>query len=74
MAKDKKVSLLFYFSKRFYAIIVLVLIWRGIWYLLDGLDERFWGGSHLWSAGFGIIIGFFLLYLLEKNSNQIENF
>ncbi len=39
-----------YFAKNFSIVIGLVLIWRGIWYVLDGFDKWIFGGSHWWTA------------------------
>jgi len=48
------------------------LIWRGIWYILDGIDKLFFGGSHAWTALGGIIIGLMVLYLPDKDLKEIE--
>ncbi len=51
----------------------LVLIWRGIWYILDGLDKYLWGDpSHLGSAIVGIILGVLILYLPHHNLKALE--
>ena len=61
-----------YLIKNLGIVLGLVLIWRGIWYALDWLDWRFLGGSHIWSALGGIIIGFMLLYFPDKDLRNIE--
>lgn len=53
-------------------VIGIVLVWRGIWYALDKLDEYLFGGSHAWTAITGIIIGLIILYLPNKNLKEIE--
>jgi hypothetical protein len=53
-------------------VIGLVLIWRGIWYVLDELDTLIFGGSHVWTALGGIIIGLLILYLPDKDLKEIE--
>lgn len=50
----------------------LVLIWRGIWYILDGLDKAFFSGSHGWTAASGIVLGLIILYLPDKDLKEIE--
>lgn len=60
-----------YFAKNFSIVIGLVLIWRGIWYVLDGLDKWIFGGSHTWTALGGIIIGLIILYLPDKDLKEI---
>lgn len=64
----KKIS---YFIKNIATVFGLVLVWRGAWYVLDGLDEVLLGGSHVWSAILGIIIGIAVLYLPDKDLKEI---
>jgi hypothetical protein len=71
MLKKKKITLA-YFAKNITTIIGLVLIWRGIWYVLDGLDELFFGGSHIFTALGGIALGLIILYLPDKDLKEIE--
>jgi len=71
MNKIKNVTLA-YFIKNISIVIGLVLIWRGIWYVLDGLDVFFFGGSHTWTAIGGIITGLLILYLPDKDLKEIE--
>lgn len=61
-----------YLAKNISIVIALVLIWRGIWYVLDGLDKWLFDGSHTWTALVGIIVGFIILYLPDKNLKEIE--
>ena len=61
-----------YFAKNIFIVIGLVLIWRGIWYVLDGLDIWFFEGSHIWTAVGGIIVGLLILYLPDKDLKEIE--
>ena len=39
-----------YLVKNISVAIGIVLIWRGIWYLLDGVDKWLFNGSHNWTA------------------------
>ena len=68
----KKRNLLVYFTKNIGIVISLVLVWRGIWYVLDYLDLRIFGGSHIWTALGGIILGVALLYLPDHDLKEIE--
>ena len=68
----KKRNLELYFLKNFAIVVALVLIWRGIWYLTDGIDKLLFGGEHIYSAIGGIIIGLILLYLPDKDLKEIE--
>ncbi|OGI73012.1 hypothetical protein A2737_02330 [Candidatus Nomurabacteria bacterium RIFCSPHIGHO2_01_FULL_41_71] len=61
-----------YLAKNISVVIGLVLIWRGIWYVLDGLDKLIFDGSHIWSAFGGIILGLIILYLPDKDLKEIE--
>lgn len=61
-----------YLAKNISIIIGLVLVWRGIWYVLDGLDVWVFGGSHAWTGLGGIIIGLIILYIPDKDLKEIE--
>lgn len=68
----KRISLVTYFLKNMSIVVGLVLIWRGIWYVLDALDLMFLGGSHLLSATLGIIAGLIILYLPDHDLKEIQ--
>ncbi len=72
MENKKPKNLIFYFAKNMTIVISLVLIWRGIWYVLDKLDLIFFDGSHLWTALGGIVVGLLLFYLPDKDLKEIE--
>ena len=61
-----------YFAKNIAVAIGLVLIWRGMWYLLDALDLWLFDGNHLVSTIGGIVGGFMILYLPDKDLKEIE--
>ncbi|OGE84632.1 MAG: hypothetical protein A3J48_03555 [Candidatus Doudnabacteria bacterium RIFCSPHIGHO2_02_FULL_46_11] len=61
-----------YLAKNISIVIGLVLIWRGIWYALDGLDKWIFSDSHIWTALGGIVIGLLVLYLPDKDLKEIE--
>jgi len=71
MANQNTLSLR-YFAGNLSIVIGLVLIWRGIWYVLDGLDFIFFAGNHLWSAIGGIALGLLILYLPDKDLKEIQ--
>jgi hypothetical protein len=60
-----------YFARNISIVIGLVLIWRGIWYVLDGFDKWLFGSSPVWTALGGIIIGLFILYIPDKDLKEI---
>ena len=61
-----------YFAQNLFIVIGIILIWRGIWYVLDELDKLLFGGSHIWTALMGIILGFFIIYLPDRDLKEIE--
>lgn len=61
-----------YLTKNISTVIGLVLVWRGIWYVLDGFDYFLFGGSHAWSAFFSVLIGLLILYLPDRDLKEIE--
>lgn len=61
-----------YFTSSLLLVIGLVLIWRGVWYVLDWLDITFLGGSHVFSAVGGIVLGFLILYLPDRDLKEIR--
>lgn len=68
----KKKLTISYLIKTLSVVIGVVLVWRGIWYSLDGLDNYFFGGSHTLTAIGGIIIGLLILYIPDKDLKEIE--
>jgi len=71
MIKSKNLTLS-YFARNFSIVVGLVLIWRGIWYVLDWLDSMFFSGNHIWTALGGIILGLIILYIPDKDLKEIE--
>ncbi|MEK7612286.1 MAG: hypothetical protein AAB407_03015 [Patescibacteria group bacterium] len=68
----KKRNVFKYFADNLVIVIALVLIWRDIWLMLDGFDRMFFGGNHYFSSLGGIILGFALLYLPDKDLKEIQ--
>ena len=61
-----------YLAKNIAVVFGIVLVWRGVWHLLDELDKWIFGGSHIWTALVGIILGLIVLYLPDKDLKEIE--
>ena len=61
-----------YFTKNISIAIGIILIWRGVWVMLDLLDNLLFGGNHIATAVGGIIIGIGILYLPDHNLNALE--
>lgn len=60
-----------YFTSNISVVLGVVLIWRGIWYVLDEIDKVLFGGSHAWTALLGVIIGIVIIYVPDKNLDEI---
>jgi len=69
--EEKNTLSLRYIAKNIFIVLGLVLIWRGIWYGLDALDHFLFGGIRLWSALFGTVLGFLVLYLPDRDLKEI---
>lgn len=52
-------------------IIGAILIWRGVWILLDLFDMKFLGGGHVWSALIGIVIGVAIVLLADRDLEDV---
>lgn len=63
---------LVYFGKNLTTVVGIVLIWRGIWYLLDFVDQALFGGSRWFTALGGIAAGLLLLYLPDRDLKELE--
>ena len=72
MAGKKESSLLRYVAEHLFVVMSVVLIWRGIWYVLDAIDAIMFQGNHLYTAIGGIVIGLIVLYLPDKDLKEIE--
>ncbi|MDQ5952833.1 MAG: hypothetical protein QG551_61 [Patescibacteria group bacterium] len=70
--KKQKINL-GYFTKNLLVVVGLVLIWRGVWYILDYFDNAVMGGQHVFSALGGIILGLIILYAPDKDLKEISN-
>ena len=70
--KKQKIDLS-YFVKNLLVVVGLVLIWRGVWYVLDYFDYVVMGGQHVFSALGGIVLGLIILYAPDKDLKEISN-
>ncbi len=62
-----------YFVRSLTVVLGVVLIWRGLWYVLDEIDIFFFGGSHAASALLGIVVGVLVLYLPDHDLKELTN-
>lgn len=67
-----KGNIVAYFGKNITIVFGIVLIWRGIWELLDIADSFLFGGNHFYTAIAGIIIGLAILYFPDKDLKELE--
>ena len=68
----KHPSIILYFAKNISIVVGIVFIWRGIWYVLDGIDALLFGGSGIWTALGGIALGLLIIYVPDKDLKEIE--
>ncbi len=72
MAADFQHHPVKYIAQNIFVVLGLVLIWRGIWYVLDGIDYFIFGGSHTLSALLGIALGLFILFYPDHDLKEIQ--
>ncbi len=70
--KQAKRSLIAYFGKNLGTAVGLVIIWRGVWHILDWVDVNMLGGNILWTAIGGIVVGLAILYLPDNDLKELE--
>lgn len=61
-----------YFVKNLRTVISLVLVWRGVWYVLDAIDTAVFGGYHGWTGFLGVVIGVALMYIPDHDLKEID--
>ncbi len=61
-----------YFVRTLSIIAGLVLVWRGIWHILDVVEAKYFGGELFWTGVAGILIGVLLLYVPDRDLKEIE--
>ena len=61
-----------YFASSFATVLGLVLIWRGIWYVMDWIDTTYFGGGHEVTVIGGIVAGFLILYLPDRDLTELR--
>ena len=69
---EQRRSIIRYFGRNLGVVIGLVLIWRGIWHILDAMDIIVFNGNYLWTSIGGIILGLAILYLPDKDLKELE--
>ncbi|MBI5003691.1 hypothetical protein HZC00_01205 [Candidatus Kaiserbacteria bacterium] len=72
MTKKDRPEMFRYIKQNFMIVLGLVLIWRGIWHLLDAVDIYLLGGNPFITTVLGIFVGFALLYIPDHDLKEIE--
>lgn len=68
----RKHNLISYFARNLAIVIGLVLVWRGIWHILDVADFFFFESNPLYTAIGGIVLGLAILYFPDKDLKELE--
>lgn len=68
----KHPPILVYLAKNILMVVSLVLIWRGIWYVLDYIDLAIFNGENIYTSLGGIALGLFILYIPDKDLKELE--
>lgn len=50
----------------------VVLVWRGIWLILDSIDYWLFHGSHLLTGIFGVCAGLYILWRHHHNFDELR--
>ena len=53
-------------------VVGIVMIWRGIWYLLDLVDVSVFGGKGIYTAIGGVLAGLVILYLPDRDIKELD--
>lgn len=61
-----------YLAENLSVVIGLVLVWRGVWHILDGVDMYILDGNKMITAFGGIVLGLLILYLPDKDLKEIQ--
>lgn len=68
----KQTLTLSYLVQNLGVVIGLVLVWRGVWHILDGVDIYILGGNTMITAFGGVVLGLIVLYLPDKDLKEIQ--
>ncbi|NTV22560.1 MAG: hypothetical protein HGB03_03300 [Candidatus Yonathbacteria bacterium] len=70
--KHQNETTIAYFGRNLYYMFGIVLVWRGVWYVLDWVDISFFSGNHYWTGAVGVLLGLVLLYMPDGDLKEIE--
>ena len=72
MKKIKNLSIS-YFLENLITATGIILIWRGIWHLLDLVDLIVFAENTLWTSVGGIFLGLFILFAPDKDLKGLKH-
>lgn len=58
-------------ARSLYVVFGVILIWRGVWVLLDWIDIQLFGEITIGLALLGILIGLFLLFKHDHKLDEL---
>lgn len=68
----KQKNIIQYLAKNVIVVFALVMVWRGVWYVLDGIDVWLFGSYNAWTGFIGVLLGLFILYIPDNDLKEIE--
>ena len=68
----KQKNIIQYLAKNVIVVFALVMVWRGVWYVLDGIDVWLFGSYSTWTGFIGILLGLLILYIPDNDLKEIE--
>ncbi len=68
----RRENIVIYFARNLSIVVGIVLVWRGIWELLNLVDRTFFAGNSFYSALIGIAVGLAVLYFPDKDLKELE--
>jgi len=57
--------------RQFSIAIGILLIWRGLWYMLDYVDRVIFNGNNIFTVVGGVVIGIVILYLPDHDLKEL---
>jgi hypothetical protein len=62
-----------YFAKNIFIVVGLILVSRGVWYVLDGIDILLFGtNNNIFLAIGSTVLGLLILYLPDRDLKEIQ--
>lgn len=68
----RKGNIFMYLVRNLSIVVGIVLVWRGIWELLNIVDATLFAGNPIYSALVSIVLGLAVLYFPDKDLKELE--